>query len=298
MNIGDDLLGNLANSLIGKWKGEMPQLWADRTEGSTQIGPAELTKGLRSLINGGMLDPVKLATGGALSSGALSVAMNAIETFQKFAGLVNRDGIFGIKTWKSMKSFKECPPADESRRKDLQDDALAKTLNARRNKNIIFYYIDFKEQKLPKTIAGVDTDDLVVDAWNLWQQYAKLKIVEVDEQKDANVVINSRSLGDGPGGTLGSAHVGGPSINQQLECTMDADETWTPAKFRVAICHEFGHILGLNHDNQPRQLMNPFLSEISEPQPNDVARIQTLWGKASRLGEGAVTPGEDVMGRI
>ena len=60
----------------------------------------------------------------------------------------------------------------------------------------------------------------------------------------------------------------------------DDEEPWTRRKFVAAACHEFGHILGLEHTDVPDQLMNGTLHSslsIREPQKDDIAALRRIW---------------------
>lgn len=89
---------------------------------------------------------------------------------------------------------------------------------------------------------------------------------------------------DGPGGTLAWFYL--PSGNDlPLHGKFDQDERWTIEPKQGAIrhplvsLHELGHALGLQHDNTPNQVMNPFYNErLTTLQGNDVSRIRALYG--------------------
>lgn len=285
---GDGFL-NLANELIKTWKGK--DGWDARAKDGQQIGAPEVAKGLKALADTDLMSVAKIFAGDkvTLADSAIAVAEDAITTFQENYVKGASDGIFGIVTWKAMKNLKGCAKADDSTKANLDANSVASVVNSTLNKHMIFYFID---SSVPATIGSKNTAKIITDAWGLWVEHADFGIVKVKRKSDANVVINLRSLGDGPGGMLGLAHVGGPSISQQLECSMDDAETWTPDKFKVAIAHEFGHILGLTHAAGGGQLMSPFLSNITKPQSGDISRIQGLWGKPPETGE-FVTADED-----
>lgn len=277
----------LAGELIKQWS-STPS-WSQRgEEDGFAIDESKLVAALELLVQvGGIggIDINKLKAAVSLAD-QIGLVEDAVMLFQKARKLEAKDGILGIRTWKALKGLRSCPQPDPTRIKELSDTSTAKLFNSRRAKGFIFYHID---SSMPAKIQDVSTSRLITDAWNLWQQHADFNIVLESRADNANVIVNMRSLGDGVGGTLGIAHVGGPTISQQLECSMDADENWTPDKFRVAICHEFGHILGLTHDQTAGQLMSPFLDDrISIPQWNDIARIQAKWG--AREDAGPVRP--------
>jgi len=277
-------LATIAAGLIQKWSSDSSS-WSERSvEDGVELDQPKLELALRVLTSvGGFagLDPGKLAAAKGIAE-QIRLVEDAIRHFQSRQKLNKADGILGIRTWKALKAVKACPRADEARKKPLDDLSTASIINSRQTKGWIFYYLD--PATVPEKIQGEETHKLVLDAWNLWQEWADFTIRRESSADDANVVINMRSLGDGVGGTLGVAHIGGPSISQQLECTMDRDENWTAEKFRQATCHELGHILGLTHDESTGQLMSPFLDEsIKQPQGRDIARIQSIWGARKEI---------------
>lgn len=85
------------------------------------------------------------------------------------------------------------------------------------------------------------------------------------------------------------AHIGGKAITTRLKLRLDEKVEWTAEKFRVAACHELGHILGLKHSHRSDQLTSPFLNlenGIVKPQDKDIERIQRIWGEAKLPAKG------------
>lgn len=93
---------------------------------------------------------------------------------------------------------------------------------------------------------------------------------------------------DGPGRTLAWAEMpcGEPG---RLTCRFDMSERYTnnskkryqfPWIFARAVwLHELGHLLGLDHSRNPRDIMSPYYNpDIADLQPGDIKRIQQLYG--------------------
>lgn len=96
---------------------------------------------------------------------------------------------------------------------------------------------------------------------------------------------------DGPGRTLGWAHLPCGDFDF-LECRLDMHEKWTndsdkrlvdPWVYaRAVLLHEIGHILGLDHSDDPADLMAAYYNpEIVDLQPGDIARIRALYSLAA-----------------
>ena len=84
---------------------------------------------------------------------------------------------------------------------------------------------------------------------------------------------------DGPMGTLAYAYLPPqPGYLRQCKCSTDQDEAWavdgSPAGIDVEAvsCHEFGHLIGFDHDPSPGQLMYAIYDpRVRVPQSNDIA---------------------------
>lgn len=138
---------------------------------------------------------------------------------------------------------------------------------------------------------GVDRaagDAAVAAAFAYWTRHSALTVTPAGKDKPDILIGTGRgpqSNFDGAGGTLAWAFVP-DGRDRQLQMKFDADETWVfdPAQrgflLQTVACHEFGHLLGLDHSRVQSALMAPhYNATIGEPQPNDdVARFQTRYG--------------------
>lgn len=162
--------------------------------------------------------------------------------------------------------------------------------------------LKFYIEKYVNGLSRADCDSIIKLAFQQWSDVADLKFSQVGSQTGAHLVLSTgsgnRDNFDGPGNTLAWAYLP-PSNNYlgQLLMRFDLDETWIKnggdrgiLLLNVA-CHEFGHMLGLDHSRSQGALMAPYYATaITKPQANDdVSRIQGLYGKP-RITPGPTPP--------
>ena len=211
--------------------------------------------------------------------------LNAIKVFQKFANLYE-DGLAGQKTLGIM-YMPRCGVKDIMK---LEVEA------AKWRPQSLTYYIAGRDSDLSAEMW----DSILAKALNQWAEVADLSFTRVQVRSQANLVFDvgsGRKDGfDGPGGTLAWAQIpSGNSYQGQLLSKADKDETWRAELngpgilFLNVMCHEIGHLLGLDHSNIQSALMAPFYNaNIFKPVANDdIRRIQALYGAPSG---GPVTP--------
>lgn len=149
------------------------------------------------------------------------------------------------------------------------------------------YYIE----KYVKNLSTADQDDIIKTAFQNWTDVADIQFQRVTSKQNSNLVISTgsgRGDGfDGPSNTLAWAYLPpDSSYRGQLLMRFDLDETWIKNTNTRGIlmlnvaCHEFGHMLGLDHSRYQNALMAPYYSpNIPKPQAqDDVVRIQSLYG--------------------
>lgn len=205
---------------------------------------------------------------------SLSDILKAVKRFQEFfvecGGVLKVDGEIGPKVLSAM-DLPRCHFTDVGKEE------------AKWNKNEISYIvIGWVEDG----ISHEKQREVLRDAWDEWEKVANLKITEVDNKDDADIVVSvgrGRRYGfDGPGKTLAWAELPSGHEHEQLLVRFDLDELWVVkgnrgVKLKVVGAHEFGHTLGLIHGHG---LMAPFYDpDIERPQQNnDIPRIQKLYG--------------------
>ena len=196
----------------------------------------------------------------------------SLEGFQRFAGLPET----GILDGPTVETLYQ-PRCGVS-------DALRSTADAKWRKNRLDYYVDAYVEGLDEATIS----DVFREAWKSWADVADLRFTQVNSVNEADLILSTgrgaRAGFDGPSGTLAWAQLP-TGTDQPLLCRFDLDETWVHDLNRdilllAVAAHEFGHLLGLDHDAQSSgALMAPFYKRgLFKPQTNDVRRIQGLYG--------------------
>lgn len=205
----------------------------------------------------------------------------AVELFQQFAGL-KQDGIVGPKTLRAME-WPRCQC------KDVQPEGVMENRAAMKwGTKKLRYYIARRDSDL----SSQEWAATMAKAFKQWSDVADLEFVRVDSQQSAQLILSvgsGRGDGfDGSGGTLAWAQLPrGNNYRGQLLSRFDTAETWVidPRKRGILLlnvaCHEFGHLLGLDHSRVNTALMAPFYNpRVDKPQANDdIKRMQALYGK-------------------
>lgn len=125
-------------------------------------------------------------------------------------------------------------------------------------------------------------------AWKQWEAVCAVRLFFTEDVQAANVKYTHHRI-DGPSGTLAWAELPCGS-DRQLESRIDASEPWhldPEAKARRGqislagpMCHENGHLLGLEHDTTPaRSLLDSMYGpDVHTPQAWDIKQGQLRHG--------------------
>lgn len=210
--------------------------------------------------------------------------LQILEAFKALAEAANGFASFaGVSGWPSAISKMQQPRC-------AMPDVLRSVENARWRKNRLTYFI----QQYPTSLSRADVDDLVRLALADWEKVADVKFSQVSNTT-ADIIVGTERM-DGPSGTLAWAYL--PSgDDSQLTTRWDSGETWTKTSgtgilLRNVTCHEFGHILGLEHSRVSSALMAPFYSPnvVGPQQSDDIPRIVGLYGAANPAPSPNPTP--------
>lgn len=202
--------------------------------------------------------------------------VEAAKTFQRVAG-VDQSGELDRRTLKAME-MPRCGVPDFVRR-----DGPAKWPARDWAANPIKYGF---ERFLPGITNAVQRE-LFAKAVEDWNVAVGLPLArEARKSERVDVVVSTgagkRDNFDGPGRTLAWAYVAGDLMR------FDEAEDWErDVSYQGVACHEWGHILGLDHSTIDAALMAPFANRkiISPKSPDDVEE-----GKKRYPGGGTIKP--------
>lgn len=186
-----------------------------------------------------------------------------IRLFQTSTGGLLEDGVLGNSTLNAL--FRSLVHPDEP----LPDSGIANTVGMGRFQ----YFVE--------SIPAVPTEDasirILARAWESWKRVCGVRSRQVASPALANVIVRSKHL-DGSGPILGQASLG-PLAGSVLELEMDAGELWNPTSFEGALCHEIGHLMGLDHNSTPGTLMNAVIAHgVTKPKVEDAQKARAKYG--------------------
>lgn len=239
---------------------------------------------------------------------AYAEAQAGIRTFQRLSG-IPVTGCIDAKILRVI-AVPRCGCPDKLDRENLRHVQFLKmaertaAFNDRWNKTGLRYHIaDF----IGGAVSHAAQSQVIATAFRYWDDACGLHISKAKNEKEADLIISAArgpQYGfDGKGATLAWAYM--PQGNDQpLKMWFDLDETWLvqskPAARGVRLLnvatHEIGHLLGLGHAKSNTALMAPYYNPfISSPQPDDIKRIQKLYGKNATAAAITATPTKTIL---
>lgn len=171
---------------------------------------------------------------------------------------------------------------------------------------VVSYYIDSYPGGIRLSTAQVD--QVVAAALASWSAVCGLKFAKAPDAARCNLLMGTargrRNNFDGPGGTLAWCEIPqGSNFRGQLNMMWDMDEAWTVDASANGIlllnttAHEVGHGIGLYHNSQPNQLLNPVYNpRIATPQSYEIGQVVERYGKPQAAPTPSPGPGNPSPG--
>jgi len=138
-------------------------------------------------------------------------------------------------------------------------------------------------------------------AFSVWERAANLSFHQVDNARDADIIIGVQGKPIGKAFAnvtyLPGSRDGVRSIDQALVC-LNPDHQWKVGfdgdtdvyDIRYTLIHEIGHAIGLDHPGPEGQIMGfRYTEAFAELQPGDVRGIRQLYGPSANDSELATT---------
>lgn len=136
-------------------------------------------------------------------------------------------------------------------------------------------------------ISEAAFQNLVRDAFAAWEKVANIDFVEVADNAQSDIRLGWDAI-DGRDNFLGEAYVtwDGNNVGTHGEIRFDTAEAFTldksakgaVANFYALALHEIGHIIGLDHTEDPTTIMHHYIGQAVEPSATDIAAVQHLYG--------------------
>lgn len=216
--------------------------------------------------------------------------VNAIVKFQDFFGLP-QTGQLCAKTVRAMELYR-CGYPDHVQphhENYMAIKAWADTQLPHWKKNGISYCV----QDYVSGLSQSAQDAIIDQAFQQWMDVCGVQLHRGKSGEGCDIIVSTgqgqRSNFDGPGGVLAWAYMPDGS-DQQLLMRFDLDETWIADPNQRGICmlnvacHEFGHLLGLDHSRVQGALMAPYYNvSVAKPQQSDdIPRVVARYGQPTQ----------------
>ncbi|TDT41690.1 matrixin [Halospina denitrificans] len=144
-------------------------------------------------------------------------------------------------------------------------------------------------QNLPRETLARET----AAAFRVWERAAGLSFHEVDDARDADIVLGAQGQPRGRAFTNVS-YASDPeedlrAIDQALVC-LNPDHEWKVGfdgdtdvyDIRYTLIHEIGHAIGLDHPGASGQVMGfRYTEDFAELQPGDLDGVRQLYGRGA-----------------
>lgn len=141
-------------------------------------------------------------------------------------------------------------------------------------------------------------------AFRVWERAAGLSFHEVDDVRDADIILGAQGKPSGrafanvsyaadPGEGVRAIEQALVCLNPEHEWKVGFDGDEDVYDIRYTLIHEIGHAIGLDHPGPSGQVMAfRYTEAFSDLQPGDLRGVQLLYGRAANVnndGEPAIT---------
>jgi len=130
-------------------------------------------------------------------------------------------------------------------------------------------------------------DAALTAAFDKWESVAAIDFQYTADARAADVSVVADPLTGSTAGTAYYTFDSNPGLSEIFsgEITFNSDMTWAPTgsggvDFYAVALHEIGHIIGLDHVDDPTQIMNPVIY-AHDLGSGDIAGAQYLYGDGS-----------------
>lgn len=127
-------------------------------------------------------------------------------------------------------------------------------------------------------------EQAIVKAFWHWSQHCPIVWKRTDDRYRAHIVFKTAVLAATVAAVAQYPYE--PDFVNQISITFNSLRKWAvgisvnETKLEPVLGHEIGHTLNLTHSTNPAALMFDKVTWIDRPQPEDIARIQELYGPA------------------